>query len=94
MPCLFGFVKESVLLKALLSSDRRDIDTNKFCKLDFCRVALAQFNQFHILEGVSKNNGNPKSSILIGFFQYKPSILVVFPLFLVQHPYRDIRDCD
>ena len=61
MPCLFGFVKESVLLKALLSSDRRDIDTNKFCKLDFCRVALAQFNQFHILEGVSKNNGNPKS---------------------------------
>ena len=48
MPCLFGFVKERVLLKALFSSDRRDIDTKEFCKLDFYRVPLAQFNQFHI----------------------------------------------
>ena len=30
---------------------------------------------------VSENNGTPKSSILIGFFNYKPSILGV-PLFL------------
>ena len=32
--------------------------------------------------GVSKNRGTPKSSILMGFFHYKPSILGVFPLFL------------
>ena len=33
---------------------------------------------------VSKNNGTPKSSILIGFsiINYKPSILGVLPLFL------------
>ena len=38
--------------------------------------------------GASKNNGTPKSSILIGFsiINYKPSILGVLPLFLVQHP--------
>ena len=29
--------------------------------------------------GVSKNNGTPKSSILIGFSIVNPSILVVFP---------------
>ena len=33
--------------------------------------------------GVSKNNGTPKSSILIGFsMKFSPSILGVFPLFL------------
>ena len=32
--------------------------------------------------GVSKNTGTPKSSILIGFLYYKPSILGVFRLFL------------
>ncbi len=37
--------------------------------------------------GVSKNNGTPKSSILFpGFPLFSPSILGVFPLFLVQHP--------
>ena len=36
---------------------------------------------------VSEKRGTPKSSILIGFYHYKPSILGVFPLFLVQHPY-------
>ena len=35
--------------------------------------------------GVSKNNGTPKSSILIGFFHYKPSILG-YPYFW-KHPY-------
>ncbi len=30
--------------------------------------------------GVSKNNGTPKSSILIGFSHYKPSILGGFPV--------------
>ena len=39
---------------------------------------------------VSENSDTPKSSILIGFsilWTIKPSILGVFPLFLVQHPY-------
>ena len=35
--------------------------------------------------GVSKNNGTPKSSILIGVFHYKPSILG-YPYFW-KHPY-------
>ena len=40
--------------------------------------------------GVSKNNGAPKSSILIGLEPlFSPSILGVNPpLFLVQHPYK------
>ena len=32
--------------------------------------------------GVSKNNGTPKSSILIGFFHYKSSILG-YPVFFL-----------
>ena len=36
---------------------------------------------------VSEKRGTPTSSILIRFYHYKPSILGVFPLFLVQHPY-------
>ena len=39
--------------------------------------------------GVSKNSGTPKSSILIGFPLFLPSILGFFPLFLVQHPHGD-----
>ena len=35
--------------------------------------------------GVSKNSGTPRSSILIGFFHYKPSILG-YPYFW-KHPY-------
>ena len=35
--------------------------------------------------GVSENGGTPKSSILIGFFHYKPSILG-YPYFW-KHPY-------
>lgn len=35
MPCLFGFVKERVLLKALSSSDRRDVDTKELCSFLF-----------------------------------------------------------
>ena len=38
--------------------------------------------------GVSKNNGIPKSSILIGFFHYKPSILG-YPYFW-KHPYDSL----
>ena len=45
--------------------------------------------------GASKNNGTPKSSILIGFSiinMYKPSILGGFPLFLeIFHVY--IYEC-
>ena len=42
-----------------------------------------QFNTWEDEMDVSKNNGIPKASILIGFFIINsPSILVVFPLFL------------
>ena len=38
--------------------------------------------------GVSKNRGGPpKSSTLIGFSIFSPSILGFFPLFLVQHTF-------
>ena len=41
--------------------------------------------------GVSKNNGTPKSSILIGFgtiiFTIHFGGVFYLPLFLVQHPY-------
>ena len=35
--------------------------------------------------GVSENSGPPKSSILVGVFHYKPSILGVFPIFGNSH---------
>ena len=37
--------------------------------------------------GVSKNRGTPKSSILIGFFHHKPSILGYH--YFWKHPYID-----
>ena len=40
--------------------------------------------------GVSKNNGTPKSSILIGVFHYKPSILGT-PIFGNTHIYIYIQ---
>ena len=39
--------------------------------------------------GVSKNNGTPKSSILMGFVHYKPSILG-YPYFW-KHPYVNMQ---
>ncbi len=42
--------------------------------------------------GVSKNNGTPKSSHFNRVFHYKPSILGVFPLFFVQHPYVEVSE--
>ena len=42
--------------------------------------------------GVSKNRSTPKSSILIGFFHYKPSILGAHPYFW-KHPYRLDEKC-
>ncbi len=39
--------------------------------------------------GVSKNRGEPPQIIHFNrVFPYKPSILGIFPLFLVQHPYH------
>ena len=43
---------------------------------------------------VSKNRGTPKSSILIGFFNYKPSILGGFPTIFGKHPYIFIQEND
>ena len=49
---------------------------------------------FHQYLGVSKNNGIPKSSTLMRFFHYKPSILG-YPYFW-KHPFRSIpgQFCD
>ena len=40
------------------------------------------YNIIYIYMGVSKNNGTPKSSILIGFFIINHPFWGVFPLFL------------
>ena len=45
------------------------------CSRTLFQMSLEQAIQM----GVSKNNGTPKSSILIGFFHYRPSILGVSP---------------
>ena len=45
------------------------------------------WNPTQLYMGVSKNRGTPKSSILIGFFLYKPSILGY--LYFWKHPYID-----
>ena len=46
---------------------------------------LLHLKIWHVHMGVSKNRGTPKSSILIGVFHYKPSILG-YPYFW-KHPY-------
>ena len=53
----------------------------------FSWAVLAATRVIKSYTGVSKNNGTPKSSILVGVFHYKPSILGENPYFLGKHPY-------
>ncbi len=85
-----------LLLKLLLGSSRVHCiwfgynsrwNTPSYLKyLDtFCKIFGWTDNVCHCMD-VSKNRGTPKSSILIGFFHYKPSILG-YPYFFSKHPY-------